>query len=158
MIMPSDSGYLPLLHSRENYVEYLEGFSRSENGESLGGKPKRTRIKTYMLETARSDQVDPELGNLFPSAVALHRLDDTLYRVQDATHGGQVVGLIESLDARYPVLYTTLPANESNKWIGPGCRPQPLAGPALAVVAHPFRTLEGRTTRHTSPSLCTTWL
>ena len=118
MIMPSDSGYLPLLHSRENYVEYLEGFSRSENGESLGGKPKRTRIKTYMLETARSDQVDPELGNLFPSAVALHRLDDTLYRVQDATHGGQVVGLIESLDARYPVLYTTLPANESNKWIG----------------------------------------
>ena len=118
MIMPSDSGYLPLLHSRENYVEYLEGFARSENGESPGGKPNRTRIKTYMLETARADQVDPELGNLFPNAVGLHRLDDTLYRVQDATHEGQVVGLIECLDVRHPVLYTTLPANESNKWVG----------------------------------------
>ena len=118
MIIPSESGYLPLLHSREDYVEHLEGFTRSDDGGSLGGRPKRTRIKTYMLETARSDQVDPELGNLFPNAVGLHRLDDTLYRVQDATHGGQVIGLIESLDDRHPVLYTTLPANESNKWIG----------------------------------------
>ena len=110
----SDSiGHLPRLHSREDYVDYLEGLATSE----AEGRPKRTRIKTYMLETARSNQVDPELDNLFPHSVSLHRIDDTLYRVQDATHGHEVVGLIESLDVRYPVFYTTLLSETSKQWI-----------------------------------------
>ena len=115
--MSSGNGYLPILPSREDYVDHLEGFTRTDGDQSSGGRPKRTRIKTYMLETARSGLVDAELGNLFPSSMSLHRLDDTLYRVQDANHGGRVVGLIETLDARHPVLYTTLPVAESDKWI-----------------------------------------
>ncbi len=117
MIMSTDTGYLPRLESRENYVDHLEGFTTAETGEPDGGRPKRTRIKTYMLETARDDRAVPDLDNLFRDAVRLHRMDDTLYRVEDADHGGRVVGLIEALDERHPVLYTTLPVDESDKWV-----------------------------------------
>ena len=116
--MSTDIGYLPRLESREDYVDHLEGFTIPEIGESEGGRSKRTRIKTYMLETARYGRTVPALDSLFPSDVYLHRLDDTLYRVEDVTLGGRVVGLIEALDDRYPVLYTTLPVAESNKWVG----------------------------------------
>ena len=116
--MSTDIGYLPRLESREDYVDHLEGFTIPEIGESEGGRSKRTRIKTYMLETARYGHTVPALDSLFPSDVHLHRLDDTLYRVEDVTLEGRVVGLIEALDDRYPVLYTTLPVAESNKWVG----------------------------------------
>ncbi len=52
MIMSTDTGYLPRLESRAKYVDHLEGFTTAETGEPNGGRPKRTRIKTYMLETA----------------------------------------------------------------------------------------------------------
>ena len=117
MIASDGIGYLPRLCSREGYVDYLEGLSTSEAESSTEGKPKRTRIKTYMLETARSNQVDSELDNLFPDRVSLERVDDTFYRVQDATHGHKVVGLIEAAHMRYPVFYTTLPSEDSKKWV-----------------------------------------
>ena len=116
--MSTDLGYLPRLESREDYVDHLEGFTIPEIGESEGGRSKRTRIKTYMLETARYGHTIPALDSLFPGDVYLHRLDDTLYRVEDVTLEGRVVGLIEALDDRHPVLYTTLPVAESNKWVG----------------------------------------
>ena len=118
MIMSTDTGYLPRLESRENYVDHLEGFTTSEIEETEGVRSKRTRIKTYMLETARYDHAFPAFDSLFPGDVYLHRLDDTLYRVEDASHENRVVGLIESLaDGRHPVLYTTLPVAESDKWV-----------------------------------------
>ena len=117
MIMSTDTGYLPRLESRENYVDHLEGFTIPEIGESEGGRSTRTRIKTYMLETARYDHLVPALDSLFPSEVHLHRLDDTLYRVEDESHKNRVVGLIEALDDRHPVLYTTLPVDQSDRWV-----------------------------------------
>ena len=59
----------------------------------------------------------PDLDHLFPGDVHLHRLDDTLYRVEDGALGGRVVGLIEALDPRHPVLYTTLPVDRSDRWV-----------------------------------------
>ncbi|MCY4368544.1 MAG: hypothetical protein OXF41_03770 [bacterium] len=44
-------------------------------------------------------------------------MDDTFYRVEDATHGNRIVGLIEALDDRYLVLYTTLPVDQSDRWV-----------------------------------------
>ena len=118
MIMSTDTGYLPRLESRAKYVDHLEGFTTAETGEPNGRRPKRTRIKTYMLETARHDHAVPPLDSIFPSEVHLHRLDDTLYRVEDASHQNRVVGLIESLaDGRHPVLYTALPVAASDKWV-----------------------------------------
>ena len=117
IIMSTGTGYLPRLESREHYVDHLEGFATDESEGSANGRSKRTRIKTYMLETARDDHAVPPLDSLFPDAVHLHRMDDTLYRVEDAAHERNVVGLIERLDERHPVLYTTLPVAESDKWV-----------------------------------------
>lgn len=126
MIMSTDTGYFPRLESRAKYVDHLEGFTAAETGEPNGGRPKRTRIKTYMLETARHDYAVPPLDSVFPSEVHLHRLDDTLYRVEDASHQKRVVGLIESLaDGRHPVLYTALPVAESDKWVRRVVDPNP---------------------------------
>ena len=115
--MSTDTGYLPRLESRENYVDHLEGFTTTETGDHEEGRPKRTRIKTYMLETARYNHTVPALDHLFPGDVHLHRLDDTLYRMEDVTNGGNVVGLVEALDDRHPVLYTTLPVADSDRLV-----------------------------------------
>ena len=117
MAVPPHVGYLPLLNSREDYVDHLENLAFSDVPKSTEGRSKRTRIKTYMLETARYGQSVPELDSLFPDTIHLHRLDDTLYRVQDATHEDKVVGLIETFGERHPVFYTTLPAAKSDAWI-----------------------------------------
>ena len=114
--MSTDTGYLPRLTSRESYFDHLDGLTTTEIGEHTD-RSARTRIKTYMLETARYDRAVPALDHLFPGDVRLHRLDDTLYRVEDGTRGGRVIGLIEVLDPRYPVLYTTLPVDRSGRWV-----------------------------------------
>lgn len=114
--MTTDLGYLPRLQSREEFVDYLEGFVPKSAIEIGEGKPVRKLIKTYMLETASRNHKTPELDRLFPKNVRLHRLDDTLYRVEDNYHSGEVVGLLEALDDRHPVIHTTMQADESNKW------------------------------------------
>jgi len=114
--MAIDLGYLPRLQSREEFVDHLEGFAFPTVSELERGKSRKL-IKTYMLETARHAHATPELASLFPERVQLHRLDDTMYRVEDAAHGNKVVGLLEALDKRHPVFYTTLAADESNKWV-----------------------------------------
>ena len=115
--MATDSGYLPRLQSREAFVDHLEGYAEPTVAELRDGKLTRKLLKTYMLETARHDHATPALTALFPPHVQLHRLDDTLYRVEDATHEGRVVGLLEALEERHPVFYTTLAADDSNKWV-----------------------------------------
>lgn len=110
-------GYLPHLQSREEYVDYLEGFTLPTVDELKEGTLSRKLLKSYMLETARHDQAVPKLDSIFPNRIHLHRLDETLYRVEDTNHAGSTVGLLESLHNRYPVFYTTMAANESNKWV-----------------------------------------
>ncbi len=114
--LPPDLGYLPRLQSREEFVDYLEGFVPKTEAELEEAKPARKLIKTYMLETASQNHITPDLVSLFPERINLHRLDDTLYRVEDTNHDGKVVGLLEELDDRHPVIYTTMKADESNKW------------------------------------------
>ncbi len=125
MIMSTATGYLPRLDTRESYIDHLEGFTAPEGKEHDKNGSMRTRIKTYMLETASGDHVVPEIDSLFPDAVHLHRMDDTLYRVEDAAHDRKVVGLVEALDERHPVLYTTLPVSESDKWVRQRIDPNP---------------------------------
>ena len=113
----TDLGYLPRLESREHFVDYLEGIVPATAAEVKEAKSTRKLVKTYMLETARHSQATPELADVFAKRVELHRLDDTLYRVEDAAHDGNVVGLLEALDERHPVLYTTLNSQDSRKWV-----------------------------------------
>ncbi len=115
--MATDSGYLPRLSSREEFVDHLEGYTDPTVAELQDGKLTRKLLKTYMLETARHSDSTPDLALLFPPHVRLHRLDDALFRVEDTTHQGQVVGLLEALEERHPVFYTTLAADVSNRWV-----------------------------------------
>lgn len=115
--MATATGYLPRLDSREAFVDHLEGYTEPTVEELEDGKLNRKLLKTYMLETARHDSATPSMDSLFPQHVLLHRLDDTLYRVEDTHHPDQVVGLLEVLERRHPVFYTTLDATVSNKWV-----------------------------------------
>ena len=122
--MTRDPGYLPRLESRKDFVDYLEGYPVSgavaidQPGEMAqpGGKDRKL-LKTYMLESASSRQRMPDLASRFAEHVRMHRLDDTLFRVEDAQHNGKVVGLIEKLDKRHPVLYTKMDTEHSNRWV-----------------------------------------
>lgn len=115
-IMSVDPGYLPWLPSRDAYIEYFEGYS----GVVDAAKPARSSrkpVKTYMLETVAHGMSIPALATVLPSEVLLERVDDQMHRVRDARHGGEVIGLLEELDVRHPVLYTTMSAQESDKWV-----------------------------------------
>ena len=123
--MATDEGYLPRLDARADYIDYLEGYAEPAVVELRDGKLTRKLLKTYMFETARHGHPVPDLSSLFPPHTRVHRLDDTLYRLEDANHDGRVVGLLESLDERHPVFYTTLDANDSNKWVRQVVDPNP---------------------------------
>lgn len=123
--MATDEGYLPRLDARADYVDYLEGYAEPAVAELRDGKLTRKLLKTYMLETARHGSPTPDLPSLFPPHTRVHPLDETLFRVEDADHDGRVVGLLESLDERHPVFYTTLDAKDSNKWIRQVVDPNP---------------------------------
>ena len=115
--MTDDVGYLPRLASRREFVDYLEGHPVPAAVDIEHPDAGRKLVKTYMLETAGSGQRMPDLADRFAGSVHLHRLDDTLFRVEDAVHGGQVVGLIEELDDRHPVFYTKMAVEHSDRWV-----------------------------------------
>ena len=128
--METDLGYLPPLESREKFFDYLGGYD--------GGTSSRNLIKTYMLETAGQRHQTPDLTNLFPERIRLQQLDDTLYLVKDDQHEGNIVGLLEKLEDRHPVVYTTMKSNESKKWI------QEIVGRNLSLSPAAFPLDEGR--------------
>ena len=115
--MSADLGYLPRLASRKDFIDYLNGSAPSAAAEAGQGKPRRRLIKTYMLETAHHHHPVPELRSIFPGHIDLRRLDETLYRIEDHKHENNVVGLLEVLNGRHPVLYTMLKSDISKAWV-----------------------------------------
>ena len=115
--MTEDVGYLPRLERRSDFVDYLEGHPVSSAADIEQPDMGRKLVKTYMLETAGRGHQMPDLASRFAGRVQLQRLDDTLYRVEDADHGGEVVGLIEELDDRHPVFYTRMGVDHSDRWV-----------------------------------------
>lgn len=111
----ADLGYLPRYSNREDYVGLMEGHVAPLSAASGQG---RTLVKTYMLETARDGRTIRSLPEAFPEGVFLEEVDDSLFRVRDAKeHQGEIVGLLEKLDDRHPVFYTTMQARYSDRWI-----------------------------------------
>ena len=115
--MTDDPGYLPRLTRRREFVDYLEGHYVQAVDDDEWPSEGRKLIKTYMLETAGEARKLPDLASCFPSRVRLRRLDDTMYRVEDAAHDGNVVGLLEELDSRHPVFYTKMAVEHSDRWV-----------------------------------------
>jgi hypothetical protein len=111
-----EAGYLPLFGSRDDYVDFLEGYALP-TVEQLEQRASRRLVKAYMLETVADGARLPPLTKVFPARVALDRLDEALFRVQDSEHDNRIVGLLEAVDDRHPVFYTTLASDESDKWV-----------------------------------------
>ena len=86
----TDLGYLPRYSNREDYVGLMEGHVAPLSAASGQG---RTRVKTYMLETARDGRTIRSLPEAFPEGVSLEEVDDSLFRVRDAKeHQGENCG------------------------------------------------------------------
>lgn len=115
--MATEPGYLPVLQSRADYVDYLEGHTQTTVDELQARKLSRKLLKTYMLETVGHSTAVPPIDQVFTNGVHLERLDDSLYRVHDVGHDNQVVGLVEEWNKRHPVFYTNMQSDVSNKWV-----------------------------------------
>ena len=111
-------GYLPALATREEYVDLLEGHAAPLADGSAYFEPGRTLLKAYMLETARDGGTVRDLPEAFSEGVSLEGVDDSLFRVHDAKeHEGRIVGLLEIMEERHPVFYTTMQSTSSDRWV-----------------------------------------
>lgn len=109
--------YLPERPSREDYVALLEGHPDTTEEETTVSDG-RTLLKTYMLETVRNEYRHRSIHESFPEEISLEVIDDTLFRVRDnGYHDGHIVGLLEMLEDRHPVFYTTMQSKYSDRWV-----------------------------------------
>lgn len=117
--MTTDPGYLPVLDSREEYVDFLEGYALPTHDEIEERRPTRKLVKTYMLETVGQGHDQPVVDVLaaLSERAALGRVDDTMFRVHERTDPARVVGLLELMDDRHPVFHTTLGVKDSDPWV-----------------------------------------
>lgn len=108
---------LPPLGSREEYFDFLDGRSVRVGEEIVERKLTGPVPKTYMLETVPDGELGPGPGAPFRhSAVSVSEVgSDELFVVHDARRDDPV-GLLEWFNERHPVLYTLLPAKESDPW------------------------------------------
>lgn len=115
--MSRQAELLPVLHSRKDYFDYLNGWSVETPDALRQQRTSRTVGKTYMLETVRPGEEAPGLEQIFEQLrLTLVPVEEgSLYRVVDPELRG-TVGLIEVLDPRFPVLYTLLHAEQSDRW------------------------------------------
>lgn len=115
--MTTVEGLLPKLTSRRDYFDYLDGWSVGTVDTLAEGQLARPLVKTYMLETVRNGGDGRELDRRFPSRVQLKPIEgEPLYEVHDAAAEG-IIGLIEVVNDRHPVLYTQMPAAKSDPWV-----------------------------------------
>lgn len=117
MVTPPE-GLLPKLGSRREYFDYFDGWVYGTVNALSEGRSARPLVKTYMLETVRDRRDGRTLESRFPrERVQLTAVEpDVRYEVHDQAAGG-IVGLVEVLDERHPVLYTQLQAAVSDPWV-----------------------------------------
>lgn len=102
--------YLPECSTREDYTTFLENYRSALLG--------RTYVKAYMLETAPQYLQTRSINKVFSKGISLEYIDDSLFRIRDTKdHNGRVVGLLEMMDDRYPIFFTTLQAKQSDQWV-----------------------------------------
>ena len=65
--MPTSSpAYLPILSTREDYFDHLEGYALSTAEEAEERHSRRPLVKTYMLETVAHGTPMPDISAVFP--------------------------------------------------------------------------------------------
>lgn len=113
--MPDLTGLLPQLHDRREYFDHLEGYSVDVKDELVAQRLTRGLVKTYILETVRNGETPPLQAVLEAAGVGARQVDESLLVLTDPTAGR--VALLETLDARHPVVYTLLDADVSDPWV-----------------------------------------
>ncbi|MDQ3691518.1 MAG: hypothetical protein M3406_16105 [Chloroflexota bacterium] len=146
MAVTEEDPLMPLLDSRDDYIEYLE--SESAGAEPTGARLRKNLVKSYVLETMRHHPGAPNPAETFAevAGLAVDCLDEgTLYRLR-RDHG--VVALIEGADTRFPVIHSTRRTQQLDKLV----RSTVTASPWLDHVWLPGRFFDAlwRWTRDTS--------
>src|ERR1700730_14093618 len=116
--MPRDQkSYLPLLNSRQDYFDFLNGYAVERLDELRHVRTKKALVKSFLLETVRDGRQSRPVEMLLQEAgLHLDRVDDTLFRVKPV--GEDLTwGLLELLERRHPVVYTMLDSNDAQRWM-----------------------------------------
>ncbi len=103
--------------TRREAFDLLDGYAELRKEELDHGKTRRPLVKSYMLETVPADHREPNLASIFASVgCELRRLDETLDRVY-SNKEGKVIGLLERLHPRYPVIYSLEESAKMDRWV-----------------------------------------
>lgn len=103
--------------TREEAINFLEGYSEERKEELSSQKSRRPLVKSYMLETVPRLRAEPPLKDIFLRfGHSLTRLDETLFKVRDDTTG-DTVALLENLIPRHPVIYTCEESKKMDPWV-----------------------------------------
>lgn len=109
-------GVLPPLGSRQDYLDYLDGYAVDTVDDLLERRLPHGLVKSYMLETVRDGVDSPSLPALL-EALGIHvtQVDEGFLTLRDDRFGG-IAAALELIEQRYPVLYTLLPSDQAKQW------------------------------------------
>ncbi|MFP4512935.1 MAG: hypothetical protein ACLFRV_08335 [Acidimicrobiales bacterium] len=124
---------MPLLDTREDYVEYLE--AESAGAEPTGARLRTNLVKSYVIETVREGNGMPNAAATFAESAGLKltELDDGAIYTLAAEDG--IVAVIEGAETRFPVIHST----RKTQTIDPLVRSTILSSPWLDHVWLPGR-------------------
>jgi len=109
---------LALVGTREQAMEYLEGYAIERKAELESGRTTAGLVKSYLLETVPPGMATPDLQPAFQQVGArLDHIEDDLYKIWDSKER-RYIGLLEHLLSRHPVIYS----NERTAVIDPWCQ------------------------------------
>lgn len=99
--------------TREDAFDVLDGYALDTSGTHL----RRPLVKSYLLETVPSNNLEPSMDEVFARrGHSLLPLDDSLAKIKRKADGA-IIGLLEKLLPRYPVIYTTEKSQEMDSWV-----------------------------------------
>jgi hypothetical protein len=108
---------LDQIKTREDAMDFLDGYAAQTSDEvKLSGR-RRPLVKSYLLETVPNTKPEPDLETVFRRrGHTLVPLDNSLFQIK-SNADGDVIGLLEKLLPRHPVIYTTRRSQEMDAWV-----------------------------------------
>lgn len=113
-------GLLPELGSRDGYFDYFDGYVEDQSRELNVLRANSGLEKTYMLETVNEQESSVDIHTIFQrSGYRLREIPDggNLFRIEEVDKPSLALAVLELLTPRYPVIYTLLPASQSDAWV-----------------------------------------
>ncbi len=108
---------LDSIHTREQAVEFLEGYALDRRDELDQRSTAAPLLKSYLLETTPQPERQSDLPYVFGAAgLRLDVIDDSLFKVWSPTLL-RYIGMAELLIPRYPVFYTNEHAKDADVWV-----------------------------------------